>query len=171
MSKFLVVTIKETSRGYRGATRYNPSGVWVYAIVSDLTTLGNAHAIADHMRTASGFMGRVGHHGIRDTRTISEVVAPANGRRIGEIVRAAKALIGCQKCGYRGHGSALQWAHLAKMEPARTASGKRIMPADMLKVSASGRTRYGVRTIAEELRKCRILCANCHALETWDNAH
>ena len=169
--KFLVVTIKETTRGYRGATRYNPAGVWVEAFVSDLTTLGNAHAIADHMRTADGFRGRVGHHHLRDTITVSEVVAPANGRRIGEIVRAAKAEIGCQKCGFRGHGSALQWAHLAGLSPARTSSGTRIMPADMLKVSASGRTRYGVRTIAEEIRKCRILCANCHALETWTDAH
>lgn len=166
MEKFLAFTVKETSRGYRGATRLNPSGVWVESFVSELVTLGQAHQIADHMRTADGFRGRVGHPRMRDTITVSEVVAPANGRRIVEIVRAAKLAIGCQICGFRDHSSALQWAHLDGLAPARTASGARIMPADMAKIGPSGRTRYGVRTIAEEIRKCRVLCANCHSVET-----
>ena len=166
MEKYLVFTVNETTRGYRGATRYNPAGVWVEAFVSDLASLGQAHEIAQHMRTASGFRGRKGHHFLRDTVTVSEVVAPANGRRIVEIVRAAKLAIGCQICHFRGHASALQWAHLDGLEPARTSSGARIMPADMAKVGPSGRTRYGIRTIAAEIRKCRVLCANCHSVET-----
>jgi hypothetical protein len=98
-------------------------------------------------------------------------VEPANGRRIVEIIRAAKLAIGCQVCRFNSHGSALQWAHLDGLEPLRTRTGARVMPADMVKVTPSGRTRYGVRTIAAEIRQCRILCANCHSRETWDQAH
>jgi len=170
MEKFLALTIKETTRGHRAPSRFNPAGVWVEAFVSDLVTLGQAHQIADHMRTADGYRGRVGQRGIRDTFTLSEVVAPANGRRIVELVRAAKLLIGCQICGYSSEG-ALQWAHLEGLEPLRTRSGARVMPADMAKVTPSGRTRYGIRTIADEIRRCRVLCANCHGRETWDQRH
>jgi hypothetical protein len=171
MEKYLALTVKETTRGHRVPTRFNPRGVWVEVFVSDLVTLGQAHAIADFMRTADGFRGRVGQRGIRDTITVSEVVAPANGRRIVEIIRAAKLAIGCQVCRFRAHGSALQWAHLDGLAPARTRTGARIMPADMIKVGPSGRTRYGVRAIAEEIRRCRVLCANCHSRETWEQAH
>lgn len=68
---------------------------------------------------------------------------------------------GCKICGYNKHPGALQFAHRDPATKYRTASGKPVEPSDMIK--GQHRSRYGEQTIWNEISKCDVLCANCHA--------
>jgi hypothetical protein len=68
-----------------------------------------------------------------------------------------KLKAGCAICGYNKNPAALSFDHIDPSNKYRNKSGKRVQVSDMIK---SG--RYAWTTIAEEIRKCRILCMNCH---------
>lgn len=61
---------------------------------------------------------------------------------------------GCVDCGYNAHAVALQFDHIS----------------DDKKDSVSNlvRSDYAWRTILEEINKCEVVCANCHAVRTRD---
>jgi hypothetical protein len=63
-----------------------------------------------------------------------------------------KKHFGCKDCGYSEHAKALQFDHIN----------------DDKKESVSNliRSDYSWNTILEEIRKCEIRCANCHAVMT-----
>ena len=65
-----------------------------------------------------------------------------------DIYKVAK---GCEECGYRDHPKALQFDHLD-----RNKKHKNI--ANMKDGS--------LKKLIEEVRKCRILCANCHFIHS-----
>lgn len=58
---------------------------------------------------------------------------------------------GCVECGYSAHPSALQFDHIDPQQKS----------FNIAMVSYSS-----VRQIVAEIRKCRVLCANCHAIHT-----
>lgn len=58
---------------------------------------------------------------------------------------------GCERCGYKEHSCALDFAH-------RDPQTKKFTISKIL-------TR-NLKTIETEIAKCRILCSNCHRLET-----
>ena len=62
--------------------------------------------------------------------------------------------VGCVKCGYNEDWKALIWDHV---EPLRDTKALR-MP---YYISCSSLKRLG-----KELRKCQVLCANCHMIKT-----
>jgi hypothetical protein len=64
---------------------------------------------------------------------------------------------GCEFCGYNNHPAALSFDHIDPSTKYRTKNGKRVNVADMVKGG-----RYSWATIQEEIKKCRILCMNCH---------
>lgn len=66
-------------------------------------------------------------------------------------IRRHKMLVGCTDCGFKGHFSALQYDHV------RGAKVKNI--CQML-----SRSR---KQLKEEMSKCEVVCANCHAFRTW----
>jgi len=66
---------------------------------------------------------------------------------------------GCEKCGYNEHPAALEWDHTDPTNKYTTAGGKKEHVSDMV-------GRYSLNTILEEIKKCRVLCANCHARVT-----
>jgi hypothetical protein len=72
---------------------------------------------------------------------------------------------GCMKCGYNKNSKALQFAHRDQSEKYRNKNGKVVHPSDMIK--GKHRSRYGKDTIWTEISKCDILCANCHAEQTF----
>lgn len=80
---------------------------------------------------------------------------------IRRIVDTIKLESGCEACGYNAHPSALQFDHLDPATKYRTRSGKLVHLADMVKGG-----RYALATIMAEIAKCRVLCANCHAVYT-----
>jgi hypothetical protein len=68
-----------------------------------------------------------------------------------------KMKAGCEFCGYNKHPAALSFDHTDPSNKYRTKSGKVVHVADMVKGG-----RYGWDTIVAEMKKCRILCMNCH---------
>ena len=65
---------------------------------------------------------------------------------------------GCEFCGYKKHPQALVFDHIDPDTKHPKYSSKQL-------------TRWGPTTLQEELDKCRVLCANCHAIHTYDNKH
>lgn len=59
---------------------------------------------------------------------------------------------GCIDCGYAEHAVALQFDH--------TGDDKKMNVSDMI------RSDYSWITIKEEIAKCEVRCANCHAVMT-----
>ena len=60
---------------------------------------------------------------------------------------------GCELCGYKAHGVALDFDHLGPSE-------KEFNPS-------SRSMNIKLKRLFNEIRKCRILCANCHRIETY----
>lgn len=58
---------------------------------------------------------------------------------------------GCEHCGYDKHPEALHFDHL---DPSK----KRHI--------VSGMYGYSLKVLMDEVRKCRVLCANCHAVHS-----
>lgn len=85
----------------------------------------------------------------------------AQALHIRNIVDTIKTLAGCESCGYNAHACALQFDHIDPSTKYRTRNGNLVHPADMVKGA-----RYSLTTILAEISKCRILCANCHAVYT-----
>lgn len=64
-----------------------------------------------------------------------------------------KLLYGCSVCGYKSHPAALHFNHIDVENKTSNISS----------LVGTGRT---IQEIKEEMRKCNILCANCHAVHT-----
>jgi tetrahydromethanopterin S-methyltransferase subunit A len=62
-------------------------------------------------------------------------------------IRRVKSLAEYDECGYDAHPAALEFHHVDAEE-------KRFRVGDP--------GTYSIETIKEEMRKCKILCANCH---------
>lgn len=73
---------------------------------------------------------------------------------------------GCSDCGYADAPSALHFDHRDPATKYRTAMGRAVHPADMIKAGRDGMPRYSWATICGEIAKCDVRCANCHAVRT-----
>lgn len=71
------------------------------------------------------------------------------------VLRRYKLKLGCRMCGFRGHHAALTFDH---RDPTT-------------KVHEITRSLSGLKwtTIKAEVRKCQILCFNCHMIKTHEN--
>lgn len=78
-----------------------------------------------------------------------------------DLTNAIKIERGCEICGYNAHSCALQFDHLDPDTKYRTRKGKIVHLSDMIKGN-----RYSLTTVLAEIAKCRVLCANCHAVYT-----
>lgn len=61
---------------------------------------------------------------------------------------------GCELCGYNTSHYALHFDHINQDEKYKNI-------AELIG------SQYKIATIISEIRKCRVLCANCHAVETF----
>ena len=66
-------------------------------------------------------------------------------------MKRVKLFLGCQLCGYKKHACALHFDH--------------IDPSIKFKI-ISRMNNYSMEALKNEMRKCRVLCANCHAAHT-----
>ena len=64
---------------------------------------------------------------------------------------------GCCMCGYNAHPAALQFDHINPLE-------KSFNIGDNV-------DNKGLNALLEEVDKCRVICANCHAVHTIENKH
>ena len=81
-------------------------------------------------------------------------LSPRARRRAAKwrLTQLIKLNSGCVDCGYREHAQALQFDHIG--------DDKKMNVSDMI------RSDYSWVTIKEEIVKCEVRCANCHAVMT-----
>ena len=72
------------------------------------------------------------------------------------IVQNYKVLKGCSICGFNTHYSALDFDHINRSKKKHS-------------ISRLVGNRCSWKTIIAEIRKCRVLCANCHRIKTNEN--
>lgn len=80
-----------------------------------------------------------------------------NREAVRSWVREVKLTSGCTDCGYNEHSAALEFDHIN--------DDKEFNVSQML----SG--TYSRKRIQEEMDKCEIVCANCHAIRTYQRSH
>jgi len=72
---------------------------------------------------------------------------------------------GCEKCGYNTHPRALCFDHIdTTNKNSMTKNGKYAGGGGMWRLYAK---KYPVKIPVDEMRKCRVLCMNCHMEETY----
>ena len=71
------------------------------------------------------------------------------------VINAYKLGKGCSKCGYKEHACALDFHHV---EPSKKNKSIARMIDD----------NYSLDKIFTEIKKCKILCANCHRVEHFE---
>ena len=67
-------------------------------------------------------------------------------------VNRVKVFLGCKDCGYKENPVALQFDHI---------TGEKTM-----EISRMVNSCHSLNKIKEEMRKCEVRCANCHAVVT-----
>jgi hypothetical protein len=97
-------------------------------------------------------------------------------KRVSKKLRAYKKLRGCEICGYNTDGLALDFAHI---DPSKksfymykdgpTGSGMSKMISRLTFGSNKEKNRLRWKELKEEIRKCKVLCKNCHVVETYRN--
>ena len=66
-------------------------------------------------------------------------------------MKRVKLFLGCQLCGYKEHACTLQFDY--------------IDPKNKLRIISTMQW-YTIKSLKNEMRKCRVLCANCHAVHS-----
>jgi len=85
------------------------------------------------------------------------------------LINAYKISKGCEICGYNKDPHALCFDHLdpfLKHEMTKNGGSKRSSSGGMFMLYAK---KYSDDVIIEEIKKCRILCSNCHMESTYNN--
>lgn len=72
-------------------------------------------------------------------------------RRLTEETRVIKLTKGCMDCGYNSHAEALDFDHRDKRNK---------------QFSIGGGTGFSRAKILAEMKKCDVVCANCHRIRT-----
>lgn len=80
----------------------------------------------------------------------------ATRKRNQSVIHKYKTDRGCEICGYNEHPVALHFDHINPEDKAFNISLDYKRPLDQM---------------MKEIEKCRVLCANCHAIETHNNKH
>ena len=71
-----------------------------------------------------------------------------------DYLNQVKLEAGCARCGYNEHPEALQFNHLNPAEKS---------------FNIGENKKLNLETIKQEIAKCEVLCANCHAVYTKQN--
>ena len=93
----------------------------------------------------------------RKTRDEFNAKRKIKRRSITQYLSNYKLEKGCEDCGYKKHPGALQFDHIDRSRK-------------FMNVSYMNKDYYdNLDIIKEEISKCRVLCANCHAEKTCEN--
>lgn len=97
-------------------------------------------------------------------------------KRVSAKLRHYKKLKGCENCGYNENGLALDFAHkdpteksyyIYKDGPTGSGMGKLVSRLTIGINIAKNKQRW--IELKQEIRKCKVLCKNCHVVETYTN--
>jgi len=83
-----------------------------------------------------------------------------------ELVDIYKISTGCCICGYNKHPSALCFDHLPDFEKAeitKNGCSKRTCAGGMYRLYDK---KHTTKELIEEIKKCRVMCSNCHMENT-----
>jgi len=69
------------------------------------------------------------------------------------VVDAFKLAKGCIDCGYKENAAALEFDHL---------------PGFRKNATVASLMYRSLKVIVEEIKKCEVVCANCHAIRTYN---
>ena len=75
--------------------------------------------------------------------------------KIGNKINNLKLSQGCSTCGYNKNAVALHYDHI---------KDKKYGISYMVRIS-----KFKFEEILEEIKKCVLLCSNCHAVKTYNN--
>lgn len=75
-----------------------------------------------------------------------------NSKKKLEYMKRYKLFVGCAFCGYKKHSAALDFDH--------------INPDTKLGTLSHVYKSWGIKKLKDEMRKCQVLCANCHREKT-----
>lgn len=89
--------------------------------------------------------------------------AIASGLKGRELMNTWKTSRGCENCGWNVHPAGLQLDHIDPSTKYRTKSGKLLNPGEMRSMKQS--------VVIAEMMKCRVLCACCHAIRSYEDDH
>ena len=96
-------------------------------------------------------------------------------QKIKRRLKRYKEMKGCEKCGYNDDGRAICWAHIDPMlknaELGKWRAAGSNMAMHIQRVTSGKNKKLNIQRMREvfrELRKCKLLCTNCHTLETLD---
>ena len=84
-------------------------------------------------------------------RAASNKSSAKRRKKYGDFIRDYKLEKGCEMCGYNEHACALQFDHRDPSQKSFHVARGRDYPWDVF---------------LAEIAKCRVLCANCHAVHT-----
>ena len=74
--------------------------------------------------------------------------------KMSKLLQRFKMFKGCQQCGYKGHFSQFDFAHIGNTKTSKTGRSFNIEGSKL--------------TIKKQMSVCRVLCSNCHRLETYN---
>ena len=87
-------------------------------------------------------------------------------------LRKYKVEQGCANCGFNAHPLALDFAHIDQMTKwsgAAYGAGSGISKLYSKIYRDKERNRQALQAVIAEVRKCKVLCKNCHVVETFEN--
>ena len=87
-------------------------------------------------------------------RKLSNAIIKRNSKKKLEYMKRYKLFVGCAFCGYKKHYAALEFDH--------------INPDTKLGTISQAYRGWGMKKIKDEIRKCQVLCANCHRVKTME---
>ena len=85
------------------------------------------------------------------SKTSSRIHRKSTRKKL-EYIKRYKMLVGCAFCGYKQHYAALEFDH--------------INPSEKLGTISQAYRSWGMKKIKDEIRKCQVLCSNCHRVKT-----
>ena len=87
-------------------------------------------------------------------------------------LRKYKKYNGCANCGYDKHPLALDLAHIDQMSKhsgAKWGAGSGISKLYVKIYRDKQKNAQALKNLIAEVRKCKVLCKNCHVIETFEN--
>ena len=78
-----------------------------------------------------------------------------SARKLRDLSDAIKQAIGCEECGYSKHPAALDYDHI---DPSKKE----------FNIAQAIGAALGKQRILDEIAKCRVLCANCHRIHSYE---